>query len=230
MLNKILSFIFPQTCICCKRITRNGFLCPDCKAEYEKELSDGCLSCGNPHEKCRCDSKYLDNEKIIYALPYKTDGVSRAMLLKMKTSNNKSLVTHLTDKMASALEENGIESEVIITYVPRSPAKIRIEGVDQARILAYSLAEKTKLDIEEHFICRSGVKEQKSLEYGERDIYARSRFSLRLGAEEKIKGKHFVLVDDIITSGATVKVCSELLTEAGALDVVCLGAGRSVKY
>ncbi len=230
MLNKILSFIFPQTCISCKRITRNGFLCPDCKDEYEKELSDGCLSCGNPHEKCRCDSKYLDNEKIIYAIPYKTDGVSRAMLLKMKNSNNKALVTHLTDKMASALRENGIEKDVIITYVPRSPAKIRIEGVDQAMILAHALADKMKLDIEELFICRSGVKEQKSLEYAERDIYARSRFSLKMGVEEKIKGKRVVLVDDIITSGATVKVCSDLMIEAGALDVTCLGAGRSVKY
>ncbi len=230
MLNKILSLIFPQTCIRCKKIVKNGILCYDCKAEYEKELSDGCLSCGNPHEKCRCDSKYLDNEKLIYALPYKTDGVSRELTLKMKGSNNKALVSHLTDKMSSALKANGIERDHIITYVPRSPTKIRLEGVDQAKILAYSLADKMKLDIEPLFICRGGVKEQKSLEYAERDIYARSRFSLRTGAEEKIKGKKVVLVDDIITSGATVKVCSDLLAEAGALDVICLGAGRSVKY
>ncbi len=230
MLNKLLSLIFPTACIRCKRITRHGFLCHDCKAEYEKELSDGCLSCGNPHNKCKCDSKYLVNEKLIYAIPYKTDGVSRELILKMKGSNNKALVSHLTDEMSSALKANGIEKDHIITYVPRSPAKIRLEGVDQAKILAYSLAGKMKLDIEPLFICRSGVKEQKSLEYVDRDIYARSRFSLRIGAEKKIKGKKFVLVDDIITSGATVKVCSDILTDAGALDVICLGAGRSVKY
>ncbi|MBQ8255286.1 MAG: ComF family protein [Clostridia bacterium] len=230
MLNKFLSLIFPTACIRCRRIAKHGFLCTECKEEYEKELSDGCLSCGNPHAKCRCDSKYLDNEKLIYAIPYRSDGVSRELLLKMKTSNNKALVSHLADKMASALKENGIEEDVLITYVPRSPTKIRLEGVDQAKILAYALAEKMKLDIENVFICRGGVKEQKSLEYGERDIYARTRFSLRLGAEEKIKGKRVVLVDDIITSGATVKVCSEILTEFGAEDVICLGAGRSVKY
>lgn len=222
--------MFPNACVRCKRITNHGFLCSDCKAEYEKELSDGCLSCGNPHEKCRCDSKYLDNEKMIYAIPYKTDGVSRELLLKMKTSNNKALVSHLTDKMASALRVNGIEKDHIITYVPRSPTKIRLEGVDQAKILAHALADKMNFDVENLFICRGGVKEQKSLEYVERDIYARSRFSLRLGAEEKIKGKKLVLVDDIITSGATVKVCSDMLYEAGAGEVICLGAGRSVKY
>ncbi len=229
MLNKLLSLIFPTVCIRCKRIVKHGFLCPECKEEYEKELSDGCLSCGNPHEKCRCDSKYLNNEKLFYALPYKTDGVSRSLLLKMKTANNKALVSHLTDKMSAVLTANGIAGEYIITYVPRSPIKIRLEGVDQAKILAHSLAGKMKLNIENLFICR-GIKEQKSLEYSERDIYARSRFSLRLGAEEKIKGKRIVLVDDIITSGATLKICSDLLSEAGALDVVCLGAGRSVKY
>lgn len=229
MLNKFLSLLFPTTCIRCKRIAKHGFLCYDCKEEYEKELSDGCLSCGNPHGKCRCDSKYLGNEKLFYAIPYKTDGVSRSLLLKMKTSNNRALVSHLTDKMAEVLKTNGIENGYIITYVPRSPIKIRLEGVDQARILAHSLSEKMKFGIENLFICR-GAKEQKSLEYEERDIYARSRFSLQIGASEKIKGKSIVLVDDIITSGATVKVCSDLLTEAGALDVVCLGAGRSVKY
>lgn len=229
MLNKLLSFIFPTVCIRCKRIAKHGFLCPECKEEYGKELSDGCLSCGNPHGKCRCDSRYLDNEKLFYAIPYKTDGVSRSLLLKMKTSNNRALVSHLTDKMAKVLKTNGIENGYIITYVPRSPMKIRLEGVDQAKILARSLAEKMNFGIENLFICR-GAKEQKSLEYAERDIYARSRFSLRLGAEEKIKGKRIVLVDDIITSGATVKICSDLLIEAGALDVICLGAGRSVKY
>ncbi len=229
MLNKFLSLIFPTVCIRCKKIIKNGILCHDCKAEYEKELADGCLSCGNPHEKCRCDSKYLVNEKMIYAIPYKTDGVSREMLLKMKTSNNKALVSHLTDKMAEALKANGIENGYIITYVPRSPTKVRLEGVDQAKILAKSLSDRMRFGIENLFICR-GAKEQKSLEYTERDIYARSRFSLRIGAEEKIKGKRIVLVDDIITSGATVKICSDLLLEAGALDVICLGVGRSVKY
>lgn len=230
MLNKLLSLIFPTACVRCGKITNQGFLCRNCKEEYEKELSDGCLSCGNPHEKCRCDSKYMVNEKMIYAIPYKTDGVSRSLLLKMKTQNKRALVSHLTDKMASALKANGIENDRIITYVPRSPTKIRLEGVDQSKILAHALAKKTGHRIENVFLCRGGVKEQKSLEYSERDIYARSRFSLRRGADEKIKGKKLVLVDDIITSGATVKVCSELLTEAGALDVICLGAGRSVKY
>ena len=59
--------------------------------------------------------------------------------------------------MASALKENGIEEDVRITYVPRSPTKIRLEGVDQAKILAYAVAEKMKLDIENVFICRGGV-------------------------------------------------------------------------
>ena len=229
MLNKLLSFIFPTVCVRCKKITKHGFLCYDCKEEYEKELSDGCLSCGNPHGKCRCDSKYLNNEKLFYAIPYKTDGVSRSLLLKIKTTNKRALVSHLTDKMAAVLKTNGIEEDHIITYVPRSPMRIRLEGVDQAKILAQSLSKKMNFGIENLFICR-GAREQKTLEYNERDIYAKRRFSLRLGAEEKIKGKRSVLVDDIITSGATVKVCSDLLTEAGALDVICLGAGRSVKY
>ena len=230
MLNRILNLIFPAKCVHCGRITQKDFLCPDCEREYEKEISDGCLSCGKRHEKCTCDSQYLNNEKLIYAIPYKSDGVSRDMLLAIKLLNARAIVDHLTDKMAFALKSNGIGRDYIITYVPRSPTKIRMTGVDQAKILAYSLAKKTGLDIEKLFLCAGGVKEQKSLEYVERDVFARARFSLILGAEKRIEGKKIVLVDDIITSGATVKVCSELLTDAGASDVVCLSAGRSVKY
>ncbi len=230
MLESLFNLLFPRKCIVCKRIIKNNILCYDCREEYEKEINDGCLSCGNPHNKCRCDSLYLENERIIYALPYKSDGVSREMLLKLKTAKYKPLISHLTDKMAEALRENGVEGDYLITYVPRSPGRIRIEGVDQAKNLAYALADKTKCEIKNLFICRGGMKEQKALEYRDRDINARSRFFLRIGAEEIIKGKRIVLVDDIITSGATVKICSELLLECGATDVICLGAGRSVKY
>ena len=230
MLNRILNLIFPAKCVHCGRVTHKGFLCPDCEREYENEISLGCLSCGKQHERCTCDSRYLNNEKMIYVVPYKSEGVSRDMLLRIKTLNARAIVSHLTDKMASALRSNGVGSDYIITYVPRSPTKIRIEGVDQAKLLARSLAEKTGLKLEKLFLCAGGVKEQKSLEYSERDVFARSRFSLILGAEERIKGKKIVLVDDIITSGATVKVCSDMLTDAGATDVVCLSAGRSVKY
>ncbi len=229
MLNKILSLIFPRACVNCGKIVKNGFLCYECRSEYEKEISDGCLSCGNPHNRCSCDSAYLEHEKMLHVIPYRSEGPSRQMLLTLKTTNHKEIVDHLSDKMASALKTNMIDCDMI-TYVPRSPTKVRIEGVDQAKILATALSDKTKLEAQTLFICRGGMKEQKELEYSGRDIFARERFSLVMGAEERVKGKRIVLVDDIITSGATAKVCSELLLEAGALDVTCLSAGRSVKY
>lgn len=229
MLNKILSLIFPSKCVNCGKIVKSGFLCYDCKSEYEKEISDGCLSCGNPHDRCSCDSAYLEHEKMLHVIPYRSEGPSREMLLTLKSTRHKEIIDHLTDKMVSAIKTNRLEYDMI-TYVPRSPTKIRIEGVDQAKILAFALSEKTKIEAQTLFICRGGMKEQKELEYSGRDVFARERFSLIMGAEERVNGKRIFLVDDIITSGATAKVCSELLYEAGALDVTCLSAGRSVKY
>ncbi len=230
MLNKILSLIFPPICVRCKRIINHGFLCYECNLEYDKEQSDGCLSCGKPHNRCRCDSKYLENEKIIYSIPYRTDGPSRAILLKMKTSKIPEIVSHLTDKMAEALKANGIKENFIITYVPRAPYKKRLEGIDQSKVLSYALAEKINAPIFDLILCQNRRKEQKELEYTERDIYAKTRYSLVLGAEEKLIGKRVILIDDIITSGATAKICMGLLLEAGADEVNCLFAGRSVKY
>ncbi len=227
---KASNLVFPKRCASCGEMIKDGFLCFSCKAVYDSEITDGCLRCGNEHVFCRCDALHLKSDEMIYCLPYKEEGVSRELLLKLKTSRPREVLDELGSRMASALRQNGISEGWTVAYVPRSSKKIRTEGTDQARNLAHKVASLMELEIINCFLCRDSGVEQKELVYRGRKINAEKRFSLRLGAENKIEGKRIVLVDDIITSGATAKICSELLTEAGAAEVICLGAGRSVSY
>lgn len=229
-LKGLLDVLFPRKCASCRELITEGFLCYTCYMTYMKEITDGCLSCGRTHPFCVCAIKHMDDERLIYCLPYKDQGVSRDMLLRMKRGKHALISSELTDRLADAMRANDIDKSWTLTFIPRAPAKIRINGVDQAKELAYTLSEKTGLECINTLICRNLYREQKRLSLSARKNNADRRFHLRPRAKDLIKGRKILLVDDIVTSGASAKRCIELLREAGASDVICLAAGKSVKY
>lgn len=226
----ILDLLFPKKCAYCRELITEGFLCYTCNAVYMKEITDGCLGCGRAHPFCTCAIRHMEDERLIHSLPYKDEGVSKAVLLRMKDGKYRLILEELTDRLEGAIRANDIDNSWTLTFIPRAPSKIRMYGVDQTKELACMLSRKTGLECIKTIKCRSLYREQKRLGLNARKLNANKRFHLRRGAEHLIKGRKILLLDDIVTSGASAKRCIELLREAGASDVICLAAGRSVKY
>ena len=172
----------------------------------------------------------MESERLIYALQYKPLGPSRALLLSLKNGASRAVISFLSDKMTEAFTANLPLKDRIVTFVPRNPKSVRLYGCDQSMELAKRFSRDNSLPFFSAFICRSTRKEQKELPLKLRKSNADDRFFLRLDAKSRIKGKSVILIDDIVTSGATAKRCIELLRDSGALEVVCLSAGRSVRH
>jgi len=115
-------------------------------------------------------------------------------------------------------------ADTCITYPPRSEDNKIKYGFDHGKRLARSVANFTGAKFEDVFV-RSYASEQKFLSRNDRLSNADS--SLTLSASADVRGKDFIIIDDIITTGATLKTCVKLLRSAGARSVRCAALLRN---
>ena len=109
----------------------------------------------------------------------------------------------------------------IITYCPRKPAKERYIGYDHSGCFAEYIAERSGKTFMKLLKRREGGKEQKTIKRIEnriKNVHGKFYFNDKMNC----KGKSVLLVDDIITSGSTVKECARILKEAGAAKILAL--------
>lgn len=104
-----------------------------------------------------------------------------------------------------------------LTPVPISKEKLLHRGHNHSYILAQALAKITNLKIFTGLVKIKETKDQASLNYEERKTNLQDAFSLKEKPPEKI-----ILIDDIKTTGATLKECGQLLKKSGAKEIIAL--------
>lgn len=232
---RLLNLLFPLKCPLCGSLTEGDFprLCPSCLTQAEEELSLPCPICHNPASACRCGTDNLHGisnaigEKTHISVGFyrpRSEGSALSRLIyALKHDTDDSTARVCADLLSHALLRQFLEADADIrqwtfTYPPRTKASVRRDGLDQAQRLAKLCAKRTGASYAPLF-CRRGGNEQKSLTGSERMNNA--ALSLQLKSPSLCQGKKIILVDDIITTGATMTVCAELLRNAGAEAVFC---------
>lgn len=116
--------------------------------------------------------------------------------------------------------------DVIVTFVPRKYTTVCKYGVDQAERLAQGTAQAAGYKFEK-LICRKELLRpaQKKLDTEGRRKNAKATFVLSKNAKDICQGKTVILVDDLLTTGATLGVCTSLIYSAGATRVICATVG-----
>ncbi len=112
-----------------------------------------------------------------------------------------------------------------VTYVPLHPLKARERSFNQSRLLAVSVARKLGIPILHRSLSRVRVtRTQTRLSAEERKANVRGAFEARM--PEWTEGRRLLLVDDVMTTGATVAECSRVLMDAGAVSVHVVTVAR----
>lgn len=106
-----------------------------------------------------------------------------------------------------------------VTFVPRLKRNLKKYGYDQAEQMAKSVSEIFGIPFI-RALKRVGKDEQKLLSYSQRKLKAKDKFALSYIPEEKFR--KILIVDDIITTGATIDACAEKLRKGFAKEVVTL--------
>lgn len=133
------------------------------------------------------------------------------------------LIDHLTDRLARAEMERLRRSDQI-TAVPLWWRRKLTRGYNQADLLARALARRLDLPWRRHLVRRRGGAPQSGLARDERRRNVRQTIRIKRG--RRVVGS-VLLVDDVVTTGATLEECARVLRRAGAETVHLLAVART---
>jgi predicted amidophosphoribosyltransferase len=157
-------------------------------------------------------------ERVLAAWAY--EGGARTLVLELKLEGARVAATALVDAMRDAVARSGIAAEVV-TWVPGRASDIRRRGFDHAEVLARGLAAAVGLPAVQLLHRAAAARDQASLSRRER------RRNLVGVFRSRECDRHVLLVDDLLTTGATAGACVSALRAGGARSVEVVVACRA---
>jgi len=222
------NLVFPSWCALCETALtdipeiRYG-LCSRCMAQAAAVQGQKCNLCGKPLISeidicltCRNDTaKTYDRLWVIF--PY--TGIYRKLLHAYKFGRNLALASFFAQKVLEVIAENPVLQEAGLVPVPPRPGKIKETGWDQVEYLVKQILNQSKETRVFRCLKRRKSKVQKKLDRKGRLENMKGRIYLKTSPP-----KTALILDDVITTGSTLEVCSEVLKEGGSEKVygLCL--------
>lgn len=214
ILSDLTDFLYPRVCIVSEdnlpHENSNNYILDSTLASLERVSK---VQLNELRNKVKSDfafalydfAKKSDFEKIIHHLKY--SGMKDLGIF---------LGEHLAGYVKLEIEEQK-ESYDIITPVPLHKTKIRERGYNQSEYLVKGLSKNLNIAfLQDAIIRKHYTKSQTKLTLIEREKNVKDAFTLNRDVESKLKNKNVILVDDVITTGATVNECIKVLKTAGA--------------
>jgi ComF family protein len=152
-------------------------------------------------------------------------GAVRAALHALKYGGERRLAPLLGEAMAARWARTSAGGEVV-TWVPVHPARRRERGFDQAQELARVVARQLGLPLEGWLRRSRRTVAQHALGRGARASNVGGVFTVDPPARQRLHGRWVIVVDDIVTTGATMSGCADALLEAGAAAVSAVAVAR----
>jgi ComF family protein len=229
-----LDMLYPRTCAGCGKLAapEPGHFCWDCQSKILYVQSPYCSICGDPVEgrvdgsfvcyACSESAPFFDRARS--AVRYR--GVMRNILQKFKYREGlwmrPDLVRILEACVATHYDRGEIDA---VTFVPLYPAKRRQRGYNQAEVLAGLLAKSIRKPSLKYCLVRlKPTQTQTHLKARDRVTNVKGAFKARWLS--RLKDRRILLVDDVMTSGATVNECLRVLKAGGAAHVVVVTVAR----
>jgi ComF family protein len=210
-LEKIIS---PKFCLSCFNYNKN-YLCFDCLRKLNFRPNFNCLECGQRVvEKCRIKEhssliKYL----ISFGL-YENEFLKEIVLLGK--DGYKEIFEDFGEIISDFLKNYNFK-DYSLAFVPVTKRKLIDRGFNQSEVLAQKLAKNLNLKIFSDLIKIKETEDQAKLDFEKRLNNLKDAFKVK-----SLPPKKIILVDDIKTTGATLKECAKVLKEAGAKEIIAL--------
>jgi len=210
MIDKILSFIAPHHCCGCDKI--GALLCDNCKYNIKCESKAACITCSQLINQLQIDNtRKLPYERIW--IVGERDGILQRLIGNYKFERTRSAYKELGDLLLEVLPE--LPTDTIIIPVPTVSGHVRERGYDHMLLIARYVAKAKGLELRRS-ICRLTNTKQRQSTARQRLEQAKKAFVI----DGKVDiNRPYLLLDDVITTGATIKYASQILRDAGVKHV-----------
>ncbi|MGQ9535507.1 MAG: ComF family protein [bacterium] len=220
----LVNFFLPCFCIICEKEIDQGLVCNDCLNLVVYLHPPFCPHCGRPIDKkktcgfCRHE-KYLDYGRAFTLYIPPVDKMIHHLKYRGKTNLARFFGLGMAGIIKSDHHFKSIDS---ITPVPLFWWKKLRRTYNQAEILSKIIYQETSVPLIESLIRIKNTKTQTKLDHKKRQENVHNAFALKKGVN--IEGKKVLLIDDVMTTCATIKECARILKEGGAKNVYSLVA------
>ncbi len=216
VVQRLLDVLLPPTCPGCGK--EGQIICARCRTSLVRRLEEPAgVPIGLPS---RQPAGIVQLE---WCAAY--NGPARACLHALKYDGERRLVEPLAEIMAGRWERASVGGDVLVP-VPVHAARRRQRGFDQAELLAVAIGRRLNLPVVSAVARASRTTAQHALGKTARAANVGHAFAAHPTAAHQVRGKWVVLVDDLITTGATVAGCAAVLYDSGALAVSALALAR----
>jgi ComF family protein len=194
-----------------------------CAVLFEPVTAPVCKICGIPVEKevtrcvsCHGKTFYFANNRAAFLY----DDLMRDMLHELKFRQNKQIAHSLGMLWANHIREINFNENTFLVPLPLHRKKRRERGFNQAEILTRRLSERLQIPTEHTLDRVIDTPPQSGLHPRQRTENVKDAFSI--AKNMNARGKNYIIIDDIYTTGSSLNECAKVLCEAGAAEVTCM--------
>ena len=223
-LGPLVDFVYPPRCpLCGEGVAAGPGLCGDCWAQLELPGQPACSRCqlplraGENESACSaCRARPPRHSGIAAAAMY--NEAARQLVLRYKHGRRIGLAPLMGRLIAARLAE--APADAFLVPVPLHRTRLWARGFNQAALLAQAIATHTG-----HEVLVDGLRRTRAtpklggLGRAERARTMRGTIAVGRNRRARLAGREVILVDDVLTSGATASACTTALLEAGATSV-----------
>jgi len=221
MINKILNILFPETCPVCQGPAKEHAIAPICAHCWQTVSpykGPACVRCGKPlvsDVSTTCGECLHDEPAFTSSRSFGLyEGALKKAINLLKYHNVKRLSRPLSDIITS-VKKPAVDA---VVPVPLYEKRLRQREYNQSALLAKYSAESLGIAVILNCLVKTrDTVPQVGLRSQDRRKNIKNAFTVR--KRELIKGKNIMLVDDVVTTGATVRECSRVLKKAGAENI-----------
>jgi len=234
----LCNFLFPLRCAGCNALLAldsDARICPACAASIQPPQAPLCLRCGIPLlapgetcERCRREPPLFGKARALTcyrAHPGASPDILGSLLRRHKYGGNQALAASLTQLLRRGLPLE--ERYDLVVPVPLHPRRLRWRGFNQSAIFAAAVARKLGCRLDTSALVRViPTRPQTAQDLASRRRNVHNAFAVRY--PQAVCNARVLLVDDVLTTGATINECARVLNASGAREVDVLTIARAL--
>lgn len=211
----MISYLFPNKCVCCGNIIPEKIsICDECRKNLHIIEGKLCEFCGREIPHCNCRRSENGFRRNVSVFRY--DGSAAQIVKRFKMGKIPQISVYISNEMSMLIErEYGAVEFDCVTFVPMTRIKEMRRGFNHAELIAKRVSDNLHLPMRSLLKRSLGIHSQKSLNSVNRYKNVRGKFH----TVKSVQGMTVLLVDDVITTGATLSECALQLKSAGAAAV-----------
>ncbi|MBQ8177602.1 MAG: ComF family protein [Clostridia bacterium] len=208
---------------------REDSLCPKCRERLPYRHEQTCPICGcYTHTLSPCKRCQIAMPPYKQALaPFDYTGAIRRMIINYKDNGSPWLAPYIAKYLITYAKAMELTADYLV-YVPSSDKAIKTRGFEHNKKVATLICTALDMPLTEPLHRVYQKKDQSNLTYEERYQNVQGSFILREDYDRSLLiGKKILLIDDVMTTGATVTTCAQILKNNGAQEIIILTLARS---